>query len=120
MPSFLIDENLSPRLASFLRSLGYDAIAVRDVGLRSHPDSTILAWAKRHHRVIITRDVEFGEMAFWQAKGEVGIVVLRTISQQMRAHRAVLERLHRQGFLKNQQLAGGLLMATPSISRLWT
>ena len=120
MPNFLIDENLSPRLAVFLRSLHYHAVAVRDVGLRSHPDTTLLTWAKSHRHVIVTRDVEFAEMAFGHARGQIGVILLRTLSQQARAHEAVLQRLHRQGFLRDERLDGGLLVATPSTSRLWS
>ena len=86
MPKFLIDENLSPRLAVVLRSLGYDATAIRDVGLRGHTDAALVKWAKEHGGIIVTRDWEFGEVAFWQAEGAIGVVLLRTASQHVRTN----------------------------------
>lgn len=119
MARFLIDENLSPRLAAFLRSLGHDAVAVRDVGLRGRDDAVVLAWTREHRRIIVTRDREFGEVAFWQTTGGSGVVLLRTVSQQVSAHQALLHRLHREGRLGDERLATALLIATPTESRWW-
>lgn len=47
MPKFLIDEALSPFLAGFLQELGYEAVAVREVGLKGKSDREIVAWAKK-------------------------------------------------------------------------
>ncbi len=41
----LIDANLSPRVSAGLRSAGFDAIHVADVGLVTAADETILAYA---------------------------------------------------------------------------
>ena len=120
MPRFLIDENLSPRLAVFLRALGYDAVAVRDVGLRGHSDTALMKWAKDHGGIIVTRDVELGEVTFWQAEGRIGMVILRSASQHVRAHEAVLHTLHRQGVLQDDRLAHALLVSTPTGYRWWS
>ena len=42
---FLVDANLSPRVAARLRSAGHDATHVGDVGLLTADDQTILAHA---------------------------------------------------------------------------
>ena len=39
---FLIDENLSPVLADLARERGYEAMAVRDLGLLNAKDWTLL------------------------------------------------------------------------------
>lgn len=119
MPKFLVDENLSPRLAVMLRSLGYDAVAVREVGLRGQSDAAILPWARTHQRVIITRDWEFGQVAYWQTAGRVGVILLRSLSQQLSAHEAILRRLHREHRLHDEELAEALLIATPTDSHWW-
>jgi len=41
VPQFLIDENLSPLLSDYLRSLNFDAKAARDVGLKGKSDEEI-------------------------------------------------------------------------------
>jgi predicted nuclease of predicted toxin-antitoxin system len=54
-PRFLIDENLSPRLAQHLRLVhGYDAVHVRDVGLLGATDEKVLSWAIEADRIVVT------------------------------------------------------------------
>lgn len=55
----LLDENLSPRLASRLVELYGEIAHVRDVGLQSADDRTIWVWAKEHEHSIVTADVDF-------------------------------------------------------------
>lgn len=38
---FLLDENISPKTAHFLKKLGHDAVHVRDVNLRGVSDNKI-------------------------------------------------------------------------------
>ena len=44
---FLIDESLSPQLATFMKKLGYDAVSVREVGLKGCSDIQIIEWAQK-------------------------------------------------------------------------
>ena len=60
---FLVDANLSYRVAMLLRAAGHDAIAVRDVGLQDEPDDTILDFAIGEDRVIVSNDSDFGDAA---------------------------------------------------------
>jgi predicted nuclease of predicted toxin-antitoxin system len=39
--NFLVDENLSPRVAELLTKAGHDAVHVRDLQATSAPDTTI-------------------------------------------------------------------------------
>jgi hypothetical protein len=45
---FLVDANLSPRVATTLSSVGFKSIHVGDVGLLAAADQAILATAKIH------------------------------------------------------------------------
>jgi hypothetical protein len=56
---FLIDEMPPPSLARDLRTLGHDALDVREVGLGNHPDRDILDVAARESRVVVTEN--FGD-----------------------------------------------------------
>ena len=58
MLRLLADENLNNNIVRALqmREPGIDIVRVQDVGLIGHDDPTILAWAAREHRVVITHD----------------------------------------------------------------
>ena len=56
---FLVDAQLPPALAQWLREAGYDAQAVREVGLREADDSGIWRHAQAQGRVIVTKDENF-------------------------------------------------------------
>jgi predicted nuclease of predicted toxin-antitoxin system len=56
-PRFLIDENLSPRIAQELRTkYGYDALHVNEVGLQGAADRAVLSYAVAENRVVITNN----------------------------------------------------------------
>jgi predicted nuclease of predicted toxin-antitoxin system len=57
---FLIDENLSPRVAELLVKAGHEAVHVRDLGATSAPDAEVLELAASQGRVIVSADTDFG------------------------------------------------------------
>lgn len=57
---FLVDLNLSPRLAARLNELGHDAVHASDLGLDARPDREVMDRARREERVIISADTDFG------------------------------------------------------------
>jgi predicted nuclease of predicted toxin-antitoxin system len=59
---FIVDANLSPRVAELLRSAGHDAVAVREIGLADASDDEILDHALAGDRVIISHDTDFGSL----------------------------------------------------------
>ena len=59
MSRYLVDENLSPTLASALSQAGHEAVHVNQVGLQGTPDQTIMGWAARERRAVITADHDF-------------------------------------------------------------
>ena len=54
---FLIDEMFGPDVVDRLRAAGHDAVGVRDLGLASRDDATVLARAVKDHRVVVTENV---------------------------------------------------------------
>jgi len=75
--TFLFDENLSPRHASRLRVLGYDAAAISEVGFSGASDSTVRSFAISAGRVLVTMDADFGNVLRYPAAGTPGVVWLR-------------------------------------------
>ena len=112
MPAFLIDENLSPKAALYLRDLGYDAVAAREVGLKGVSDFSIIKWIQKTRRVIITGDLDFGEFFYWQALGRLGVIVLRAKSQSSDAFEEIIHLLHNRKVLRDERLVHSLVVAT--------
>jgi predicted nuclease of predicted toxin-antitoxin system len=58
-PDFLLDENLSWRVARGLRAQGYSVVTTTEARLVSQRDEDVFRYAQAHHLVIITRDSDF-------------------------------------------------------------
>jgi predicted nuclease of predicted toxin-antitoxin system len=56
---FLVDAQLPPALARFLRDRRHDAKAVREVGLRDAEDVDIWNYALKEGAAVITKDEDF-------------------------------------------------------------
>jgi predicted nuclease of predicted toxin-antitoxin system len=79
---FILDANLSPQTATFLRdTLGLDVVHQREVLPGSPSDNEIVALAKREQRVIVTFDTDFGEIYHFREKGTIGIIQLQLRNQ---------------------------------------
>jgi predicted nuclease of predicted toxin-antitoxin system len=58
---FLVDAQLPPALARYIEVQGYEACAVRDIGLREADDSSIWDFAIQNGWIIVTKDEDFPE-----------------------------------------------------------
>ena len=59
---FLVDMPLSPELARWLTTQGFDAIHAGQVGLAKASDTEIMARAKREQRTIVTADLDYPQL----------------------------------------------------------
>jgi predicted nuclease of predicted toxin-antitoxin system len=75
---FLVDANLSPRVAQRLREAGHDAIHVVDVGFLTASDEVILAHATRDSAVIVSADTDFAMLLATRALTQPSFVLLRS------------------------------------------
>lgn len=57
--NFLVDEQLPPALAVWLRSQGYQATHIHDLGLGAAGDNDIWEVCLRDETIIITKDRDF-------------------------------------------------------------
>ena len=71
---FLLDMNLPPAIAEWLQSKGHDAVHIREIGLGRLPDREVFARAAEEGRIVVTFDLDFGEIA--GLAGATGATVL--------------------------------------------
>jgi predicted nuclease of predicted toxin-antitoxin system len=74
---FLIDENISPKVAEELQKLEYDAIHVREASLKGHIDEEIMTFAKNKGRVLLTLDIDFADIRNYPIGTHSGIIRLK-------------------------------------------
>ena len=74
---FLVDMGISPHTVSFLRGLGHDTVHLHEQGLDRVEDSAILEKARNESRVLLTHDLDFGELIAASGARLPSIVVFR-------------------------------------------
>jgi predicted nuclease of predicted toxin-antitoxin system len=76
-PRFLIDENLSPMLASHLSMThGFDAVHASAVGLRGASDAVVLAYATAEDRIVVTSNADDFRKLARHSEAHPGLAVL--------------------------------------------
>ena len=88
-------------------------------GPRGLTDTEIVALAKIEGHVIITLDLDFGEIYYLAEKGKVGILVLRLRYQTVEAVNAVLERFLQSAVLDEKVLRRGLVVVSEAWYRVY-
>jgi predicted nuclease of predicted toxin-antitoxin system len=66
---FIVDAQLPPALAVWLRGKGHDAAAVREIGLREAKDAVIWEYAAASRAIIVTKDEDFALMSAARPEG---------------------------------------------------
>jgi len=74
---FLADAGISPRTVEFLRELGHEAIHVRTVGLQTAEDRALVQRAIADHAVILTFDLDFGDILALGVLARPSVVIFR-------------------------------------------
>lgn len=74
---FLADMGVSQRVVEWLRANGHDALHLRDEGLQRLPNGEIFQKAAREQRIVLTFDLDFGEILAASAGQIVSVVLFR-------------------------------------------
>ncbi|HEC35337.1 MAG TPA: hypothetical protein ENI39_02245 [Anaerolineae bacterium] len=119
MISFLADENISPETANFLEELGFPCHSLRRNGPRRLSDSEIITLAKQESRVILTHDLDFGEIYYLAEKGTIGILVLRLRHQTVEWVNDVLQRFLTSGALGEEEFRQSLVVVSENWYRVY-
>jgi predicted nuclease of predicted toxin-antitoxin system len=96
---FLLDENISPQTANFLRRLNFDVKSILEEKLSQLEDYEIVKLAKKDKRVILTFDLDFGETYYFWEKGKICVIILRLKDQTIESVNKILG-----GFIKKHTL----------------
>jgi predicted nuclease of predicted toxin-antitoxin system len=102
----LTDENVSPRVVSFLRENGFDVLDVKESALNGTSDRTLLALAFKEQRFVVTHDADFGTLAINNEQPCYGVLYLRLMKQSAHNVIEVLKSL----IAMNPELSSGSLV----------
>ena len=111
---FLLDENVSYRMAGYLKAAGIDAVHVGELGLTSTDDAVILSRARNEGWVLVTADHDFVQMLFASGDVSPSLILVRDV--------AVLRSAELAGLLVDA-LASGLADMLPDgagCGRVWS
>ena len=74
---FLADMGISPKTVDFLNALQHDATHLHDQKLDSAPDSVILKKAREEQRILLTHDLDFGELLAASGTLSPSVIIFR-------------------------------------------
>lgn len=72
-----LDENLSRQLKPALAHMGHDVTTAAEESLLGQPDTAVAAAARIGGRILLTLDVEFGDLRKYPPGSHPGIVLFR-------------------------------------------
>ncbi len=74
---FLADMGISQTTVDWLRRQGFDAIHVRDLNMHRALDATIVEKATAEERIILTCDLDFGDIVSASGEKYPSVIILR-------------------------------------------
>jgi predicted nuclease of predicted toxin-antitoxin system len=74
---FLADMGVSQQVVEWLRNAGHDAVHLRDEGLQRLPNGEIFQKAGREQRIVLTFDLDFGEIVAASAGQVISVIIFR-------------------------------------------
>jgi predicted nuclease of predicted toxin-antitoxin system len=75
MLKFVVDEDMPRSTTRTLKTKGYEVSDVRDCGLRGGSDEEVFKLAQREKAVLLTGDLEFGNILHFPIGSHFGIVI---------------------------------------------
>jgi predicted nuclease of predicted toxin-antitoxin system len=75
MLKFVIDEDMPRSTARVLKANGFEALDVRDYGLRGKNDEEIFVFAQENNAALVTGDLGFGNLLHYPVGSHSGIVI---------------------------------------------
>jgi predicted nuclease of predicted toxin-antitoxin system len=111
---FLLDPDVYALTARHLQALGHTVVTAYSLGLSQADDGVLLATAQERGSLFVTRDRDFGSLAFVERKG-AGIMYLRVLPATVRAVHEELTRV--LATYSEEQLKQGFVVVEPGRHR---
>jgi predicted nuclease of predicted toxin-antitoxin system len=115
---FLLDENVSYRVASHLKAAGHDAVHVGEIALTSTDDAVILVRARDDGRVLVSGDHDFVQMLFASGDTQPSLVLVRSVEALPSAELAALLFAALSAGMKEALADGAVAVLTPDRVRI--
>jgi len=115
--SVKLDENIPDSVRDVLRSAGHDVVTVAEEDLLGASDDAVLRAAASEGRLLVTLDLDFGDILTHPPQSAAGIVVLRphrqtpTLVRELAASVAAL--------LHQEPIRGRLWVIDEARLRIW-
>jgi predicted nuclease of predicted toxin-antitoxin system len=74
---FLADAGVSPKTVEFMRQLGHEAEHVRELNMQRAPDGDIVERARVDGSVVVTFDLDFGDILALGILDRPSVIILR-------------------------------------------
>jgi predicted nuclease of predicted toxin-antitoxin system len=111
-----LDENLSRHLKHSLSVYQHDVTTAGEEGLLSQPDTVIAAAANTEGRMLLTLDIEFGDLRKYPPSSHPGIILFRPKTFGPLAVNRFVEAFVRDNAL--EPLAGCVVVVEPTRIRV--
>lgn len=111
---FLVDADLPKSTKESIKQLNFYAEDVRDIGLGNKEDNEIIEYAKQKDFIIVTRDLDFGDIKLYPIKLHKGVVILRLphffITKQINKVLLAFLNLIKEKSLKEEQIKNSIVI----------
>lgn len=114
MLKYLLDANLSPETAKYLRKFDVSVRSIQEEQLGHLPDQEIISLAKKEDLIIVTFDYDFAHLWFFKEWGKIGVIHLRTRLQTVEYINEIVGNFMRSGVMEREQLARTLVVLDES------
>lgn len=105
---FLADMGVAQRIVEWLRTEGHEVVHLREEGLQRMPNGEIFQKAAAEERIILTFDLDFGEIVALSGNRQVSVILFR-LHNTRTPH--VIERLRKVLKDAGQTLQQGAIVA---------
>lgn len=100
---FIADVNIEKPIVDFLSKQGYDIKWIPEFDCKI-ADESLLEFANKEKRILITNDKDFGDLVFLQRRVCTGIILFRVKGQQTKEKVKLIRKLlmsHQEKILKH-------------------